>query len=131
MLGHGFTEDDPKGIQAGMLPTYALTFICWFVMATVLAVVARHIGEGVGELSLVGFHLWLGFSATVGLNNNRFSGKPLRLWLIDAGYQLGSITLMAAAQDKEPILIRQARTAGSRQDAQLRAGLSHPCTRLR
>ena len=29
MAGHGYTEDDLKRMQAGMAPTYALSFICW------------------------------------------------------------------------------------------------------
>lgn len=95
MSGHGYTEEDLQGMQAGMMPTYTLTFICWFVMATILAAVARHFGEGVGTTLLVGVHLWLGFSATVGLTNNRFSDKPISLWGIDAGYQLASIVVMA------------------------------------
>ena len=95
MAGHGYTEDDLEGMQEGMGATYALSFVCWFVMAMILAVVARHFGEGVGSTLHTGVLLWLGFSATIGLMNNRFSDKPLGLWLIDAGYQLGSIGLMA------------------------------------
>ena len=95
MAGHGYTEADLKRMQSGMGPTYALSFVCWFVMATVLAVVAGHFGEGVGPTFHVGLHLWLGFSATVGLTNNRFSDKPLSLWAIDAGYQVASIGVMA------------------------------------
>ena len=95
MAGHGYTEDDLEGMEEGMGATYALSFVCWFVMAMILAVVARHFGEGVGSTLHTGVLLWLGFSATTGLMNNRFSDKPLGLWLIDAGYQLGSIGLMA------------------------------------
>ena len=51
--------------------------------------------EGVGATLHVDLLLWLGFSDTIGLTNNRFSGKPLSLWAIDEGYQLGSIALMA------------------------------------
>ena len=95
MAGHGYTEDDLEGMQEGMGATYALSFVCWFVMAMILAVVARHFGEGVGSTLHTGVLLWLGFSATIGLMNNRFSDRPLGLWLIDAGYQVGSIGLMA------------------------------------
>ena len=95
MAGHGYTEEDLERMQSGMGPTYALSFLCWFVMATVLAVVSGHFAEGVGATLHVGAFLWLGFSATVGLTNNLFSDKPLSLWIIDAGYQLGSIALMS------------------------------------
>ena len=95
MAGQGYTEADLERMQRGMGPTYALSFVCWFVMATMLAVVAGHFGEGVGPTFQVGLHLWLGFSATVGLTNNRFSDKPLSLWVIDGGYQLASIGVMS------------------------------------
>ena len=96
MAAHGYTAEDIRRMQSGgMGPTYAASFVCWFVMATILAVVARHFGEGVGPTLRVGLHLWLGFSATVGLTNNLFSDKPLKLWLIDAGYQLASVGVMS------------------------------------
>ena len=95
MAGQGYTEADLERMQSGMGSTYALSFVCWFVMATILAVIASHFGEGVAPTFHVGPHLWRGFSATVGLTNNRFSDKPLSLWAIDAGYQLASIAVMA------------------------------------
>ena len=95
MAGQGYTEADLERMQRGMGPTYALSFVCWFVMATILAVVASHFGEGVVPTLHVGLHLWLGFSATVGLTNNRFSDKPLSLWAIDGGYQIASIGVMS------------------------------------
>ena len=51
-------------MQAGMIPTYALTFFCWFLMVTILAVVSRHLGESVGATPLIGLILWFGFSTT-------------------------------------------------------------------
>ena len=64
-------------------------------MATMLAIIAPHFGDSAGTMFAVGMHMWLGFSATVGLTNNRFSNKPLSVWLIDAAYQVASIALMA------------------------------------
>ena len=95
MAGHGYTESDLERMQSGMGPSYAVSFVCWFLMATILAVVAAHFGEGVGPTLHVGLHLWLGFSATVGLTNNLFSDKPISLWVIDAGYQLASVGVMS------------------------------------
>lgn len=95
MAARGHTRDDLPRMQSGMGPTCAASFACWFVMATVLALIAPHFGAGVRSTLGVGFHLWLGFSATVGLTNNLFSDKPLRLWFIDAGYQLASVAVMA------------------------------------
>ena len=95
MAGQGYTAEDLQRMQAGMGPTYAVSFVCWFVMASVLALIAPHFGEGIGPTLHVGLHLWLGFSATVGLTNNLFSDKPLSLWAIDAGYQVASVAVMA------------------------------------
>ena len=78
-----------------MIPTYTLTFIRWSVMSTILVVVVRHFGEGLGSTLVVGVPLWLCLSATVCLTTNRFSSKALSLWAIYPGYQLGSIAQMA------------------------------------
>ena len=96
MAGHGYTQADIEAMQASMGPNYAISFVCWFVMATMLAMIAPHFGDSAGTIFGVGLHMWLGFSATVGLTNNRFSSKPLSVWLIDAGYQVTSIAIMSA-----------------------------------
>ncbi len=95
MAAHGYSEAKTKEMQRSMGPAYAISFVCWFAMAFVLALIAPHFGEGIWTTLLVGWHLWLGFSATVGLTNNLFSDKPLKVWVIDAGYQCTSVTLMA------------------------------------
>ena len=95
MAGHGYTSEQLKDMQSSAGPSYAISFLCWLVMATALALVAPHFADGVGGMIHIGLLLWFGFSATVGLTNNRFSGKPLSLWAIDAGYQVVSITIMA------------------------------------
>ncbi len=43
----------------------------------------------------IGLMLWCGFSATVGLVHNRFSDKPISVWVIDAGYELTVIAPMS------------------------------------
>lgn len=95
MAGHGYTETELREKQAGMGPTYAISFVCWLVMAAVLALVAPHFGDGVLPTLHMGLLLWLGFAATVGLTNNLFSDNPFSLWAIDAGYQVVSIAIMA------------------------------------
>ena len=95
MAGLGYTEERFKEMQAGMGLTYAISFLCWLVMATVLASIAPHFGDGVGATLHMGLMLWLGFGATVGLTNNRFSGTPIVVWIIDAGYQAVSVAIMA------------------------------------
>ena len=95
MAAHGFTEERIKELQSRASLAYATSFACWFVMATVLALVAPHFGDGVRAMLHVGLLLWLGFSATTGLTQNRFSDKPISLWTIDAGYQIASVTIMS------------------------------------
>ena len=95
MAGHGYTQADVEAMQASMGTSYAISFVCWFVMATMLAMIAPHFGDSPGTIFGVGLHMWLGFSATVGLTSNRFSNKPVSVWLIDAGYQLASIAIMS------------------------------------
>ena len=75
MAGHGYTETELREKQAGMGPTYAISFVCWLVMATVLALVAPHFGDGVLPTLHMGLLLWLGFAATVGLTNNLIFGQ--------------------------------------------------------
>ena len=95
MAGHGYKEDKLKEMQAGMGPSYAIAFLCWLTMAAVLAMIAPHFSEGVGGTLHIGLMLWFGFSATVGLLHNRFSDKPISVWVIDAGYELTAIALMS------------------------------------
>jgi hypothetical protein len=42
----------------------------------------------------LGFLVWLGFAATIGLTGHMFSQKPIAAWVIDAGYQLAYLLLM-------------------------------------
>ena len=62
-----------KEMQSGAAPRYVVSFVCWFVMATVLALVAPHFGEGVGATLHMALLFWLGFAATTGLTINVFS----------------------------------------------------------
>ncbi len=59
--------------------------------------IAPHFAAGVGGTCHIGLMLWCGFSATVGLLHNRFSDKPIRVWVIAAGYELTAIGLMSIA----------------------------------
>ena len=61
MAGHGYTQADIEAMQASMGPNYAISFVCWFVMATMLAMIAPHFGAGAGTIFAVGLHMWLGF----------------------------------------------------------------------
>ena len=95
MAANGYTAADVPRLQAGAKVNYAISFVAWFLMALVLALVGPHFGDGILDLLHIGVLLWLGFAASVGVTNNRFSEKPISAWVIDAGYQLASIVIMA------------------------------------
>ena len=95
MAANGYTADKLQEMQQGAGKLYGVSAVCWFVMATVLALVAPHFGEGVGATFHMAVLLWFGFAATTGLTNNLFSDRPLRAWIIDAGYQIGTLALMS------------------------------------
>ena len=91
----GFSEAQIKTIRSGATPAYLVSFVCWFVMALVLALVGPHFGEGPGAMLHMGLLLWLGFSATTGLTTTLFPKRSMRVWVIDAGYQVVSVSIMA------------------------------------
>ena len=71
-----------------MARAYAVSFVCYLVMAYVLALLATYTGAITFAQGLwLGFLLWIGFAAPIGLTAHMFSGKPFAAWVIDAGYQ--------------------------------------------
>jgi hypothetical protein len=85
----GFTAESLKS-NTSVFP-YLLVFIANLVMATALAGFVGHLG--VGEVTLKNgvisaFLLWFGFIAMTLAANYCFVGRPLKLYLIDAGHWL-------------------------------------------
>ena len=84
-------KDKSKGMKsmAGMLIASLVTA---YVFAHIMgfAQVAN-----VTDALLTAFWVWLGFVATIGLNMVFFEGKPVKLYLINVGYQLVSLILMS------------------------------------
>lgn len=81
--------------KAGMGKTYAISTLGSLVMAYVLAHIVSLMNATtfVGGLQ-AGFWMWLGFIAPSMLNGVLFEKKPLKLYQIDAGYQLVALLLM-------------------------------------
>ena len=94
---HGYTPEKMEAMRAGVGRSYAVSFLCYLVMATVMALLigATDTVTALGGVRL-GAVCWLGFAATIGLTANLFSDKPLATYLLDAGYQLVYLTVMAA-----------------------------------
>ena len=94
---HGYTPEKMEAMRAGVGRSYAVSFLCYLVMATVMALLigATDTITALGGVRL-GAVCWLGFAATIGLTANLFSDKPLATYLLDAGYQLVYLSVMGA-----------------------------------
>lgn len=96
MAFNGYGPEHVKAMQANAKRTYGVSFVCQLVIATALALLLAitHItalSAGI-KLALV---CWLGFALSLGLIANVYSDKPLKAFLLDAGYQLVYFVAMA------------------------------------
>ena len=97
MRAHGHTEEKLRQMQARAGRAYAVSLVCYLVMAVAMSILLQRVGvvsilTGVKLGALLGF----GFAATIGLTANVFSDKPLSAYLIDAGYQIVYLIVMGA-----------------------------------
>ncbi|MBS3071992.1 DUF1761 domain-containing protein [Candidatus Pacearchaeota archaeon] len=85
-----------KSKKKGMTASYIITLVSALVMAYVLANFVKYvaISSAIDALEL-GFCVWLGFIATVGLGSILWEGKSFRLYAINMGYYLISLILMS------------------------------------
>lgn len=95
MEAHGYSEATLEQMKKTASRAYAISFVCYLVMATVMAVLIDMIGiqRVVGGVKL-GVLCWVGFAATIGMTANAYSDKRFSVYLIDAGYQLVYLALM-------------------------------------
>jgi hypothetical protein len=97
MAAHGFTPEAMTDLRKQMMRAYVVSFVCFVVMAFVLAVLLSRLGVTTPvEGAKMGFITWLGFAATIGLTANLYSSAPLALYLIDVSYQLVYMVAMGA-----------------------------------
>ena len=81
----------------GMEKTYVIGFIVNLIMAYVLAHTVYYSGARTAmDGAFVGFFVWLGFIATVMLGMVLWEGKPVKLYVINAGHYLVSLLVMGA-----------------------------------
>ena len=92
-------EEMRKG--AGKL--YGITFVASLVSAFVLAKIidVTTVASALYGMK-IGFAVWLGFVTTVQLTSTLFKKRPIKLYLIDTGYQLVCYLLMGAILAKWP-----------------------------
>lgn len=87
------TQEELKGAQLG----YVISAIGALVMSYALARIDRWAEvDDLWNGALVGLLVWVGFVAPVLGVNTYFAGRPGRLWLINAGYQLVALVLVGA-----------------------------------
>jgi len=76
---------------------YLVSLLAGFVSAFILALFFHEMHIQTVELGLlVGFHVWLGFVATVQLTGALFAKQSMKLFSINTGYQLVSYLVMSA-----------------------------------
>lgn len=92
---NGVTPDKVAAMRKNAPQLYAISFVGYLVMAVMFAVLLRmtHIEHLLGGAKL-GFLLWIGFVATVGLTASLYAGRNLKAYALDAGYQLVYLAVM-------------------------------------
>ena len=97
MRAHGHTAERLEEMKQGMGRAYGLSFVCYLVMATVLAVLIGWVGAAVLWTGVwLAFLCWLGFAATIGLTAHLFSDRRPAAYLLDAAFQLVYLLAMGA-----------------------------------
>ena len=94
---HGYTPEKLKAMQAQTKRAYAVSFASQLVLAAVMALLIAmiHMSSVIAGIKL-GVLCWLGFAASIGFMANMYSDKPLKAFLLDAGYQLVYFVAMGA-----------------------------------
>lgn len=92
----GKTPEQLKG-GSGRSLGYLGTLLTSLVTAAVMAIFVNAVGAfDVLQGATAGFLLWLGFSATTGLVVTLFEGRSLKLYGINAAYNLISFVVMGS-----------------------------------
>lgn len=88
----GKNMSDMKGVQKA----YVLAAVVSLIEAYVLAVFLQMSGAvGLTGALKTAFWVWVGFIATTQSSSYIFEGRPLKLYNINAGYQLVSFLVMS------------------------------------
>jgi hypothetical protein len=100
MLAMGYDPNDKAGLdemRKGAGKLYGISFLASLAAAFVLGkVVVVTVVTSIPYGMKVGFAMWLGFAATIQLNDMLFAKRPLKLFLINTGYQLVCYVVMGA-----------------------------------
>lgn len=104
MVAMGYDPDDKTRIaemQKSAGPMYAISLLASLISAFVLAkiLVGMTIYSSLYGMK-IGFAVWLAFVATVQLTDKMFGQRPMKLFLINTGYQLVCYLVMGAILGK-------------------------------
>ena len=94
MAANGFTEEQIKA-QGSATRGYVVSIIASIVIAFAIALFAQAAGADAAiDGLLLGLAAGVGFVATTSAANYIFESRPLKLYLINAGYPVVSFTLI-------------------------------------
>jgi hypothetical protein len=98
LMGHDPADKSKMDeMRKGAGKTYGLAFITSIVAAVVLAKIIDVTSVDTALYGAkIGFAVWLGFVTTVQLTGALFSRQPIKLYLINTGYQLVCFLSMGA-----------------------------------
>lgn len=104
MVAMGYDPDDKARIaemQKSAGPMYGISLLASLISAFVLAkvLVGMTIYSALYGMK-IGFAVWLAFVATVQLTDKMFGQRPMKLFLINTGYQLVCYVAMGAILGK-------------------------------
>ena len=90
-------------MRKGAGKLYGITFVASLISAFVLAKIidVTTVNSALYGMK-IGFAVWLGFVTTVQLTSTLFKKRPIKLYLIDTGYQLVCYLVMGAILAKWP-----------------------------
>lgn len=95
----GYTEEKLRELQAKRPPPIFLggMLVSYLVLALVLAVVVYLAdATSAGQGALIGFLLWLGPAACIGMTDHLASDRPIGVFFIDTSFQLIFLIMMGA-----------------------------------
>ena len=105
-LAMGYDPNDKakmEEMRKGAGKLYGITFVASLISAFVLAKIidVTTVNSALYGMK-IGFAVWLGFVTTVQLTSTLFKKRPIKLYLIDTGYQLVCYLVMGAILAKWP-----------------------------
>ncbi len=104
MLAMGYDPADKTKVaemQKSAGPKYGISFLASILSAFILGKIIYHLAINTSLYGMkVGFAVWLAFVMTVQLTDKLFTNRPMKLFLINTGYQLACYLAMGAILGK-------------------------------